>query len=425
MLTRREFMIGAAGAAAGTAMVHAVPTLWTSTPRFDLTLYTTGRMGNLYQGAFDIYGTTQSVVTALDMATGKARHVLINVFEAHYVVAMNADRLLVIPQNSDKGVILDRDLRLVRDVMAPDGFGFSGHALALPEHGVVAISYYKNNTDNKVGTDLEGRIELRELQDYSLVDQFGSGGVRPHDMCMFADGKRIALAHAGELGYVRHLARKQDDSPLADSYLPKLSIVDIEKREAVATMKLDGRAPMIHLAVDAQNNVYGVLQKYIDTSPGRRRDDIMNEIGAAFGTVSPPALNAMEVQRGGEGIALPLPMMRFDTHAGSISEIFTDAAKQRRSQSVICQQATGSIIATYVFTEHLLRVRADGTVDNIATEPLGIQNPIGLCDIPGTPYFALAGMFNDIVVIDARDMNPVQRFRAPLYRSSHLTPVAM
>lgn len=420
-IDRRTFLAGMAGAAIGGAAAGLLGPYRAFTPQStaalpDMKLYTTGRHGRLYPGQHDSFDRNMSVLTELDIRTGKVRQATAPIDNAHYVVAMPArDNLLMVVQQSHVSALFDGDMQLKRLISLPAEFNFSGHGIHLPEKNVIFLSTYSKG-------DGLGLIQIYDDTSLELLDEFPSGGIRPHDMSLFNDGTRIALAQAGNQRYGRDTANRAATSE-DDLYTPKLTIIDIASRSTVRHMPIAVQAPMVHLAVDRHDNVYSVLQKYIDTSAQRNTDDIRAEMKRYFPHGLPDNFNPLDVEPGGEGIAVPMPFMRFDTTKDRITEIFSSANEQRRSQSVILQQQTGLVIAAYVFSEHLLCVREDQSHFTVHTPSFGIQDPIGLCDIAGTPYFAVAGMFEDIAIIDARNMRPVQHFHEVLYRCSHLTPV--
>ena len=124
---------------------------------------------------------------------------------------------------------------------------------------------------------------------------------------------------------------------------------------------------------------------------------------------------------GGNGIAIPTEILEFDTVTGAMTSHFTTDLQQRRPQSIVYNAATDRIVAAYVHSSHLVMVDAKGQSKAFSSEALRVRYPIGMSDIPNTPYVVVAGLYDDMAIIDLRDMSLVTHLSHYLYRSSHTT----
>lgn len=440
MLNRRDFITATASLAIGAgasqiwhqstrAAAHVAKVTTTTTPDpLSFKLYTTGRQGARYEGSTNLYNTEQSVVSEVNLLTGEVRRVLLPVGEAHSVfIQQSHDLITVLPQNYARAAYLDMDLKPRGLFKAPDGYVFSGHGLHLPGTDRMFCTLYPHKGASR-DIKPDGLIQLYDLSKMKLVDQFSSGGILPHDMCSFSDGKRAAVAHAGHRKYLQQAPSQESAGYSTDAsslFAPKLTIFDMQTHRIVQEMPVEQKEALIHLTITHDDQIYGVLQRFIELDRNLSASADTSALSALEKSGLPYSLHEYELPGDGQGVAVPLPLIHFNPAANTTSPIFTGPDKQRRSQSVIHQAMTGTVVAVYVFSEYLVSIPPEKEASAIRSSDLGIQSPIGLCDIPGTPYFAVAGMMDDVAIVDARNMTLVQTFRTPLFRSSHLTVQAI
>jgi hypothetical protein len=432
MLNRREFIATVTGLAIGAG----APTVWRGRGNplaidadsgLNYKIYATGRQGARYQGSTNLYNEQQSVVSEINLQTGTLRRVLLPMGEAHSVFVEQANDLIaVLPQYYIQAAFLDIDLKPRGFFHAPEGYVFSGHGLKPPGTDLMFCTLHPHKG---AGSHIkpDGIIQVYDLSTCKLVDQFSSGGVLPHDMSIFRDGRRAAVAHAGNRKYITQpVAGSFTGYTSASSlFTPKLSIIDLYTRHVVQEMPVEQNEALVHLTVTQDDQVYGVLQRFIEWSKKPSSAVGATELDTLQKGGLPYSLHELELPGDNQGVAIPLPLIHFNPQTGTTRPIFTAPDKQRRSQSVIHHSMTGTVIAVYVYSEYLVCVPPAKPAFAVRSSDLGLQSPIGLCDLPGTPYFAVAGMMDDIAIVDARDMGLVHLVRTPLFRSSHLTVQAI
>jgi hypothetical protein len=377
----------------------------------NLHIATGGRQANLHPASGSLFNYTDSVLIIWDVVQNKRREILVPVQNLHEVFVMpQYDRMLLPPRNYAQAAVVDLQGKLVSTFQSPqEGLIFSGHGVYHPQKDAVILSLFKANGDK------EGRLAVYDAQSMRLLDMYPSHGFEAHDMSLTRDGKYLAIGHYGV-----HEAEEGEENFIP--YAPSLSMLHADSLALYKNIPVDKPVNLSHLTTGKGATVFGVLEEYMPSRPNQRHSRVtIDQLRDKHMAQQPWPLIPLEMSGDGS-IALPTPLLSFDVHAEKIQEYFVSNTTQRRPQTVIYNEATDKAIAAYVFTSHLIAVDGQGKATAYDTDlHYGVALPIGLSEIVGTPYIALAGMHANFAIIDTRDMSLVMRHVAPLYRSSHTT----
>lgn len=411
-MDRRKFLAAAAAAGGAMALPNITFAQQKEVPK--VRLFTLGREGRRY-GSTDAFFDNGSVLTEINTATANVKQTYLPIFSGHTPTPLPEQGwIYCASQFGQRSALVDLDHKLVTTTTAPEGYIYSGHTLDLKDKGVVVTTLYKRVS---AGLKDEGLLEVFDRTTFKLLDRVPTGGLQPHEMNLLPGGKEIALAQQGAIEDGTY--DPNEGSRTFNVIDAKVTIVDVQTLKPVRHYRQKDVACPVHLTVGTDGMVYTVLQQYVPTTPTatRTKANIIANIRSAVGNRDWP-LHTMELE--GEGMALPLPLLKVNPTTGETTEIFTSAAQQRRSQSVITHSQSGQVFAIYLYTNNLLRVKPDGKVDAVLATSFNIHDLIGLTDIPGTPYLAAGGLYHGVSILDATTLQPALYVSLPLYRSSHL-----
>lgn len=401
-------------------------------------ILTQGRHGNRHASAANA-SRHQSVVIALDVKTGTMHSEVLPIYSAHHVIVSEAlERYVILPQDGELAAITAPNLSRTGFLQAPKGLAFGGHGhLSADGRLVYATMRDDENAKRDRSQPPQAFLAVYDLVSKELVAMHSTNGLGPHDMVFLADGKTLAIAHSGSLGYVRAqdkdaLGYEADSDVLQHSptqirlpaepsaevtpFLPKIVLFDTETMQPVDELFSPHPIPMVHLTVDDAKTAYAVSNHYL---PGT---DALNEETLALVNRTFPERNwPMDVLEQQERVVVGLPITAYDFTTRRVSTHLLSVGDQRRSQSIAWLPRSRRVVAGFLFSNQLVVIEPDGAMHAIPASRYGISVPIGVSVVEGTGLFAVSGMYDDIALVDQDSMELVQRFSGHLYRSSHLT----
>ena len=106
--------------------------------------------------------------------------------------------------------------RIVGTIRAATGRHFYGHA----EHTADGAALLTTENDYASG---RGKIVVRDRVDYSILAEYESGGIGPHDLRLLSDGVTLAIANGGIRTHPANHRQKLNLETMA----PSLTYIDI------------------------------------------------------------------------------------------------------------------------------------------------------------------------------------------------------
>jgi hypothetical protein len=421
--TRRGFLLGLGGGALGAAAAGAtVNGLMSGEKSLDFPVKGTAFALGLYgQAHLDGFGPfweqrmKSSVITEIDLATGKYKQTWLPMAEGHHAQRLPDGKILCIGHHDVLSMVLNPDHSTALIMRAPEGYLYGGHGQPLPELGVLIVPLRARFAKSVKDT---GLLEVYDLKTLQKLDGLPSGGIHPHEVRMLPGGKEFVITHYGEVH------EYQPGSPFEFNIVePKLTVYDSKTLKPLRHYVQDVNAILTHMDVGTDGNVYAVLNQYVwDRTPPNdvmtKRKSPLEHFKDAWGT---PTFNFDLSAINDKQLAIPLPMLRINPQTGEVKELFTAPETQMRSQSVAANPMSKRVFSTYTHTNTLVVSDEGGETRAIPAFDLGVLDIRGVATVPNTPYILLAGQKRGLSLVDARTLQPVRRYDIPIFFSPHLS----
>jgi uncharacterized protein len=158
-----------------------------------------------------------------------------------------------------------------RTIEAGSGRKFYGHGVFAADGKVLYC------TETAVNDRFEGYVAIRDAQDFSLLGDFPSFGLAPHDCMLFDDGRVLVVSNGG--------------SSVGGSSPPCVAYVDIERQTLIERVEIPD--PVLnagHLAMTKRGDLVIVSAPRQGLDPKQDRGGIsVRTIGSACRTMREPA----------------------------------------------------------------------------------------------------------------------------------------
>ncbi len=341
------------------------------------------------------------------------------IFPAHGVhtplVAQDLDRIALLDQYSSRCLLVDMDHKIVTQLLAPKGFIFSGHGIRLNGTPHLVTTLYHQSPKTKADT---GLLMVVDLTNGRILEVKPSFGLQPHDIALLPDNDRLVLAHRGStLNHIGDTSQDYQNEVIA----PGLTVLSTKNLSFKNFTHIPYEAEVSHLAVRPDGQILCCLNKRLNTT-GRSAKEANTMVTQAFEGVN-ALLDEVEVMNTNYGVSLPLPGVLANIDNGKTSSYLPAPAYQRQGQSVAINSLTGIGLISYVRGSGLLFVHPDGTAEGIYCRDIGLDNVTGLADLPGTPYMAMCGFKNDLVILDVQTRRTIFTRKMPMLGAPHLSVV--
>ena len=377
-------------------------------------LITVGYDGDLFKGERS-YDTKykQSVLTEVDLKTGDIKQTLSPIPRGHHVLPMpKHDKLLVCPGWSNILALHDMDHGLIERFGAPKDHVFGGHGVVYDEKGLVFVSL--SHVDQK---SQSGKIAIFDQKDFKLLDIIETKGSKAHDMTILPDRKTLVVGNYGvkneewEQGIARDHYSKEECS--------SLSFINAETLKVESVSHFEDMKGLAHLGTGRDDEIVIVFERFMEYKDSHLSDE---ERDNALKKIMKDQVWSLhnEEKTDDKGVSIPTKIRRFNPNTGESHDHFTNMIDQRRPQSIAYNSMTDSLLVCHVYPNTLISVDKTGTSKVFPSKDFGIKEPIGACEIEGTPYIAISGMSRDITLIDTRDMTPALQVPCELFRCSHM-----
>ncbi len=191
-------------------------------------------------------------------------------FEGHSVAMNPANKTqgIMFAQRPGKisGLFDVKERKFLTFFESSHGRHFYGHGAFSPDGNFLYST--ENNFNDGVGV-----ITIRETQNFTVVDEFPSFGIGPHEMAFINQGKTIVVANGGEK---THPNLYGGNGILNKTSMePSLSYIDLNNRKLTHSHKLDNSfLSMRHLAVSDSGTVAVAIQDKTNETPESYGDSL-------------------------------------------------------------------------------------------------------------------------------------------------------
>ncbi|MBI1362733.1 MAG: DUF1513 domain-containing protein [Proteobacteria bacterium] len=393
----------------------ATPTENTTPPVLKGVIYIVGENGTLLPEARGLTKEQCCVIRTLDLETGATKYAILPVHRGHVAIHAGNGNILVVGHHGNRNAFLDQNLNILKVLDAPKGYLFSGHGLYDPKRNYNIVPLRHEDPQSIKDT---GLLQVYDASTLELVKTVSSGGLHPHEPKFIPGTDEIACTHYGEL-YTKSRPF------IADVVEPKLSILDAETLAVKREYVQKDYAMLTHMDVDDEGNAYCVLTQAIkiyDTEKpweeALRDADMQLQSLYNFQRDFPLSYHVADRKR----IEIPLPMVRINTQTGERRDFFTGYANHMRGQSVAKNSVAKVAIGVFHHSDMIISHKTDSDqVFMIGAVDIGLTDIRGICEIPGTPYMAIAGSNRGVVIVDARNFSVIRRYNVETHENVHLS----
>ncbi len=185
--------------------------------------------------------------------SGNAERVSVG-FRGHDVVQhpLHLERVLLIARHPGRQMVevdlLDR--RVVRYVHCTDNHEHGGHACFSAD----GAALFSAESDYELG---QGRIVVRDANDYRVLDEYPSHGIGPHELALMPDGQTLVVANGGLLTHPDSGGDVQNLATMDSS----LSFINSQNGELLDEYRVqETKASIRHIDVSDTGEVSVALQ---------------------------------------------------------------------------------------------------------------------------------------------------------------------
>lgn len=244
MLNRRQFLLGAGGAAALAGlplMFNRQPNQWLVSA-FD-------KKKQHFAGAFDLKGQLINAVPLPARGHGSAAH---PTKTGHAIIFARRPGTFMLEVDFISGQITQR-------IDSDESHHFFGHGV-FSNNGKQLFS-----VENNFATG-HGEIVVRDSDDYHVVERYHSGGVGPHECRLMPDGNTLVIANGGIKTHPQWPRKKLN----LNSMSPALTYLDISTGQIIGQYRLaNNQLSIRHLDISHTGKVIAGLQYQ-----GSKSDDV-------------------------------------------------------------------------------------------------------------------------------------------------------
>ncbi len=390
-----------------------------------------GTDGHLYPGYSGKHRNQVSVLTAVDMGSGKMIQTPLPMGAGHSALAVGDGRIVCVAHHKGKSIVVDGNHKELATLRSPNDYVYGGHGLVLPDRGVFVLCM---RYEDPKTVDDHGQYEIYDLKTLKLLDRIDSGGLHPHEIHIIPGTDELIATHYGDI-FVRK-------PPYTHNTVEtKLTVYDAKTMKVKRHyLQPEFGAMVTHMNVTKDKDAYFVMTQYIEGSSKRRAKKSAN--GGSIESVAEAHDNAliqadMELEKvlGHKRefaipyeaaqelkIPLPLPFVRVNTQTGERKVMLTSEANQLRSQSVGYNEMTNTAIGIYYHSDTaILHQPGKDQAEVLNAADIGIAELRGVADIPGTSCVGFVAAHRGMVVYDLAGKQVVARYPYQYFDTVHLS----
>ena len=424
MPSRRTFNLAAASFAASFAM----PAIRAAAKSSELSLgellpqatsgllHSAGLEGKRFPLAAGNSRDPLGVLTSIDLKTRRVRQTSIPMKDAHAAVGLGDGRVLCMPQQGERCVVVDAAHNIVQILQAPPKYHYFGHALIKPA-GQSTIVLTLKRIDYPDISD-HGVLAIHDYDSLKLIGSVTSGGLNPHEITPIPGSDEVCAVHYGHIS-------KKDPVRVRNVKEPKLSIYDGKTLAIKREYPLkDIAASISHVRVDADRKAYCVLQQYVVVQDDARTKTAADRLKRYYDYCSEIIGRPVNFEKAPEILPgeypVPLPAVKIDTQTGEREIVMAADDYHLAVQSVEVNTLTQTMVVSYTASNAIVLRRPGKPPVALKGTALKIENARGVADIPGTPYVLAASSGRGVAAIDVRDGSLIGTAPIEFYEAPHM-----
>ncbi len=361
------------------------------------------------------YSDNITLITRVDAASDAVTRALMPL-RGHAVTPYpDRRRAAFIGMNHRRAVVFDTDsLDLVEPIEpASPSLQFGGHSLFLPSGElVIAERSARPYADGDDPAAHAGVISVRDPDTTRVIETWPCGGVGPHELCLFADGRHLAVANYGSVPWPDDM--DPPDPPMPLNLEPCITVIDLANGRVVDKwLGPDRENEIRHLAGIGRSRLGAIQTRLADFL------DAQKSYASSDAVYEPDLTDRFE--RG----YLPCPLL-FADGSGLAESRVPDPVKMIYGQSIVYDERHDEFLVTYATSDAIgVFDGATGRVKSLVdTAAEGLRLPRGIALLDDEHHFAVTGYWENLYVFE-RGTHRLVRERCRYHRWFGHSHIAM
>jgi len=360
---------------------------------------------------------TSHVVT-LDIATGQIEYTPLPGQRAgHSLIPLPSGGYYAVSYGDHEApcLFLDRDMTLVGELRADNGYGFGGHAVVLPDNRHVLGHFNRNQLEAGAGTENFGDLFVVDIATRKVIHRQKNDVIHAHDIIVSRDRKTAIVSDDGTLdGLDLQVVLASDDPFQLPVISPSLKIYDVASFALVKTIPLPINGSVVHIEQGFDGAVFGGVEQFVATNPTG-----LAALRAVLGDDAGRYIKQLGGDTGDKVIPFPGPVVRVDLATSNVEQDIN--ALNQDPFDMKYNPHTGYMLSIFTTSDRLARFNSrNAKWDYFDTLQYGIKEPFGMVDLTGTPLVAINGFDKGIAIIDVTTMTLVKHFDTQNLGTKHL-----
>jgi len=289
-----------------------------------------------------------------------------------------------------------------------DNFVGGGHAL------YSAAGDYLICTERQVSSSYQGKIKshygqvtVRDSKTLKVIQVYSSQGILPHELQFLNQGKQLAIAHYGSV-----LGKRKGS---IETIQPAITILD------TATGQLVDK----YIAPVNQYEIRHLTVRH--PLPSTQSKKITNKVNDnQSNNDSVISVTNRLIRENDKSQHYPAPAFLWQVGENtSQNQKYTPEQQPflHRSQSIVFEPQYDEALVSVTEADQIavLNAATGQLKQTIDCRQFNLQRPRGLALLNHPKFYAVAGAFRGIVIIQRGNHKPVKYFDTPLYQHSHIS----
>ena len=328
---------------------------------------------------------------------------------------------LAVPYGDDRVgcLVLNSAGRVQHRILAPEGYGFGGHAVALPALNKVFVHLNPGRYDPRQATfhqtEPRGKIALIDIATGTLRIISETTILHAHDMALSRDGNHILVSDDGTKSSFDLDNNSDADTNNGFSLQivePAYYLFDSKDFSLIKKIPQGINGSVVHLVEDMDRNIIAGVEQYVN-----RNKAGIDALRKLLGDETDKYIASFDPDIFAEDLPYPGPLFSTNLDTGSITRVVNQAHQD--PFDICLNEFTGTICNVFTASDTIAR-RSSSDGRWTYTKSFNCKQPFGLCDISGTPFMAVNGFEAGISIFDVRDMRLKTHFQTQNYGLKHL-----
>jgi len=345
----------------------------------------------------------KSLITKLDLATGRIQQAVVPLKYGHSIAALNDRHLLAVGYKSSSLSLIDRkEFKHIREIKLPEGYLSSGHFCVGEDE--LYVNLYPDDGTYKKKT---GAIGVFNKVNFKLKEVIGTPGYAPHDLRFVRKDLLVSsIASAkSKSGYV---------------YLPNegyISFLDTKLKKITSSLNIKLNATPTHVGVFDEDHIFVATNQYI---PIENRKLLKDYLGT--GQIKDKFLALSNFTFRQKKIAMSTPLVLVGSNNKKKMKFLNKApGLQRRLLSFSIDKKRKEVFVTCGQSNLLLCL--DGFTGDLKSQhsgfDLGLSSLQGVCRLPDG-NLALSDSERGIILYNPVKREVIRKYDVTLNLSTHL-----